>query len=147
MIPNIPVGGRCPHLPPHKQEGGRVMTRECRKIEALFAKLLKQPMLQFPKERQRLEAPSEQAVYIIRKGKVVLHVGRTVSGRGGLNQRLKNHLYGSSSFTKNWLKHDGSSLRKGHTYQFLGVEDPRLRGLLEAYTIGKLCPEHFGSGE
>jgi len=104
-------------------------------------------MLQFPKERRRLEAPSEQAVYVIRKGKVVLHVGRTVSAKGGLRQRLKNHLYGSSSFSKTWLKRDGSLLRKGHTYQFLEVEDPRLRWLLEAHTIGKLCPEHFGFEE
>jgi len=104
-------------------------------------------MLQFPQERQQLKAPSEPAVYIIRKGEIVLHVGRTLRGKYGLYQRLKNHLYGASSFTDKYLKGNGATLRKGHTYQFLVVEDARLRALLEAYAIGTLCPKHIGLGD
>ena len=104
-------------------------------------------MLQFPQERQQLEAPSEPAVYVIRKEETVLHVGRTLRGRDGLHQRLKNHLHGSSSFTDKYLKGNGAALRKGYTYQFLVVEDARLRALVEAYAIGRLCPKHIGLGE
>jgi len=90
-------------------------------------------------------APSKQGVYVIRKGQVVLHVGRTVGGKNGLRQRLKNHLYGSSSFTNKYLNGKGAVLRKRHTYQFLMVKkNERLRSLLEAYAIGMLCPKHIG---
>ena len=115
------------------------MACERQKVEELFMELCKQPMLQFPQEREQLEAPSEPAAYVIRKGKIVLHVGRTLRGKDGLYQRLKNHLYGSSSFTEKYLKGNGAALRKGHTYQFLVVEDARLRALLEAYATGTLC--------
>lgn len=123
------------------------MTSERQKVEEVFTELCRQPMLQFPQKRKPLEAPSDPAVYIIRKGKIVLHVGRTLRGKDGLYRRLKNHLYGSSSFTKKYLKGNGAALRKGHTYQFVLVEDPRLRALVEAYAIGMLCPKHIGLGE
>ena len=84
---------------------------------------------------------------MIRKGKTVLHVGRTLRGEGGLRQRLNNHLHGRSSFTKKFYKGRGRNLRSGHTYQFLVVEDARRRALLEAYAIGRLCPKHLGLGE
>ncbi len=112
------------------------MTPERQKVEELFTELCKQRMVQFPQEREQLEAPSEPAVYVIRKGEIVLHVGRTLRGRDGLYQRLKNHLHGSSSFTDKYLKGNGATLRKGHTYQFLVVEDARLRALVEAYATG-----------
>lgn len=120
---------------------------ERQKVEVLFRKLCKQPMLQFPQEHEQLEAPKEPGVYIIRKGGIVLHVGRTLRGTNGLHQRLKNHLHGASSFTNEYLKGNGSALRKGHTFQFLVVDNARLRALLEAYAIGILCPRHIGLGE
>jgi hypothetical protein len=123
------------------------MTSERQKIQGLFKELYKQPMLQFPQERQQLDAPLEPAVYIICKGETVLHVGRTLRGKYGLYQRLKNHLYGSSSFTDKYLKGNGATLRKGYSYRFLVVEDARLRALLEAYAIGTLCPKHIGLGD
>jgi hypothetical protein len=87
-------------------------------------------------------------VYIIRKEETVLHVGRTLRGRDGIHQRLKNHLHGSSSFTNEYLKGNGAILREDAcTYQYLELEDPRKRALLEALAVGTLCPKHIGLGE
>jgi len=122
------------------------MTSERQKVKELFKVLCKQPMSQFPQAHRKLQATSEPGVYVIRKGDIVLHVGRTLRGKKGLCQRLREHLCGASSFTKEYLKGDGTVLRKGRTHQSLVVEDPRLRGLLEAYTIGTLCPKHVGLG-
>jgi hypothetical protein len=124
------------------------MNKESQEIKNLFAKLYAQPKQRFPQDRQKLNAPLEPGVYIIRKQETVLHVGRTLRGRGGIHQRLKNHLHGSSSFTNKYLRGDGAILRKdGYTYQYLKLEDPRKRALLEAYAVGTLCPRHIGLGE
>lgn len=124
------------------------MTSESQIIKDLFNKLCKQHELSFPQYRKALNAPSQPGVYTIRKEKSVLHVGRTLRGKGGLHQRLKNHLHGSSSFTNKYLKGKGEILRKnGYTYQYLKVKDPRLRALLEAYAVGNLCPKHIGLGD
>jgi len=105
----------------------------------------KQP---FPKKRQPLDAPLKGGVYIIRKNKTILHVGRTHRGRNGIHQTLANHLHGSSSFTENYLHGNGATLRKkGYTYQYLKLEDSRKRALLEHYAIGTLCPRHLGTGK
>jgi len=122
------------------------MTSERQKVEELFTALCKQPMQQFPQARKKLEATSKPGVYVIRKGDSVLHVGRNLRGKEGLRQRLKNHLSGDSSFTRDYLKGIGATLRKGHTHQSLVVENPRLRALLEAYATGTLCPKHIGLG-
>jgi hypothetical protein len=117
-------------------------------IKDLFENLCSQPKRAFPQSRQPLDAPAKHGVYIICKGETVLHVGRTVSGQDGLYQRLNNHLHGSSSFTRGYLKGKGTTLREsGYTYQFLELEDSRKRALLEAYAIGMLCPEHLGVGQ
>ena len=125
------------------------MNNESQEVKNLFAKLCAQPKQRFPQKKyQRLDAPSEQGVYIIRKKKTVLHVGRTLRGRGGLKQRLQNHLHGASSFTKWYLQGNGATLRKsGYTYQCLKLENPRKRALVEAYAAGILCPKHIGLGE
>ncbi len=124
------------------------MNRESQEIQELFQELCSQPKLAFPQSRQSINAPTDGGVYIIRKDARVLHVGRTQRGANGLNQRLKNHLHGTSSFTIEYLKGDGDILRQqGYTYQYLVVRDTRKRALLEAYTQGMLCPEHLGTGE
>jgi len=120
--------------------------KERQEIKNLFTDLCKQPMLPFPQHRKKLEAPLKPGVYIIREGDIVLHVGRTLRGKKGLHQRLTDHLHGNSSFTQDYLRGKGATLRKGHTHQSLVVEHPRLRALLEAYATGTLCPKHIGLG-
>ena len=124
------------------------MNNESQEVKSLFSKLWVQPKQSFPKDRQRLDAPSKPGVYIISKEETVLHVGRTLRGRGGIHQRLKNHLHGSFSFTNKYLRGNGAILRKdGYTYQCLKLRDSRKRALLEAYAVGRLCPQHIGLGE
>ena len=124
------------------------MNSESEEIKMLFNELNLQPKLLFPQYRQPLDAPSKPGVYIINKEETVLHVGRTLRGKDGIHQRLKNHLHGSSSFTNEYLKGKGAILREdGYTYQYLVLEDSRKRALLEHYAIGTLCPMHLGTGE
>ena len=123
------------------------MSREAKKVERLFNDLSEAPLKTFPDFGGSLEGPDRQGVYVIYSphGKV-LHVGRTPSAKGGIAQRLHNHMSGSSSFTRNYLKGKGSQLRGKYKYRCLVVDDPRLRTLLEAYTAGHLCPDHLGVG-
>ncbi len=116
-------------------------------IRTLFARLCAQPRQRFPEKGQSLSAPREQGVYIIRKGKVVFHVGRTTRAKKGLHQRLTAHLRGRSSFTKVFFSRDGDQLRDGYDYQFLVVIDPTQRAFLESYAAGSLCPRHIGTSE
>jgi hypothetical protein len=121
------------------------MNGESRKIEDLFDDLCDKSKRTFPQCRQSLDAPKHQGVYVIRENETVLHVGRTLRAKNGLRQRLGNHLHGSSSFTRQYLKGKGSTLQEdGYTYQYLVLEDARKRALLEAYAIGTLCPKHIG---
>src|SRR4030066_1790247 len=102
-----------------------------REIETLLRKLCNQPRQVFPQQRERLDAPLKQGLYIIRKDEAVLHVGRTLRGKNGLRQRLTNHLHGSSSFVNEYLKGKGTILRNGkYTYQYLELSDSRKRALL-----------------
>jgi len=102
----------------------------------------------FPKVRHPMEATEKHGVYIIYKSNDVLHVGRTLRGKRGLNQRLRDHLNNSSSFAVHYLDRNGSVLRKkGYFFKCLEISDARERALLEAYAIGNLCPEHIGLGE
>lgn len=123
------------------------MTRNYRTVRALFATLLRAPLQKFPQHREPLNAPRGKGVYVIYdpKGKVV-HVGRTPKARGGLGQRLKDHMSGASSFTAHHLKKDGARLRGGYKFRCLVVPDRWLRAYLEAYAIGRLCPAHIGLG-
>lgn len=124
------------------------MNNESHQVRMLFDELCAQPQRSFPQHRQPLDASSKPGVYIIRKGKTVLYVGRTLRGRDGIHQRLKNHLHGSSSFASEHLKGKGATLREyGYTYQYLELGVARTRALLEAYAVGTLCPEHIGLGE
>lgn len=95
----------------------------------------------------RVRVSEKQGVYIISdQNKRVLHVGTTKRGVGGLNQRLNDHLSGTSSFKKNYLKPRNISLHDGYFFQCIEVEDARKRVLLEALTAGLLCPVYIGTG-
>jgi GIY-YIG catalytic domain-containing protein len=91
----------------------------------------------------------QQGVYVIRNQRgTVLHVGRTVCR--SLRDRLNDHLKGNSSFTQyyNWFEGDASKLyQRRCTFQFLVEENDEKRAILEAYTTGRLCPRHIGTGQ
>lgn len=120
---------------------------EPNRIAALLEKLLTQPQLPFPEERVRVEAPAKAGVYVIRSraGKI-MYVGRTTRARGGIHQRLRNHLAGKSVFARKLLPNAQKSLRAGYTFQYLVVEKDRTRALLEQLATGVLCPKHLGLG-
>jgi len=124
------------------------MSKELSEIESRFKRLIKQDCKPFPKKNEKLDAPHQKGVYIILnpKGKV-LHVGRTPRAKGGIHQRLNDHLHGRSSFVSCYLKHKAYKLRRGYQYQYLKVKYPRRRALLEAYAIAHLCPRHLGVGK
>lgn len=123
------------------------MSSEIKTVEIFFSKLLSANLTVFPEFRQPLNAPSTQGVYIIYDPQgTVVHVGRTPKAKGGLAQRLRDHLSGSSSFKYHYLNGDGSILRNNYQFRCVEVENPRIRALLEAYAIGHLCPQHLGLG-
>jgi len=67
--------------------------REKAAVKELFTMLTRAPLELFPAYGRRLNAPKEQGVYIIYGPKNnVLHVGRTLRAKGGIAQRLRNHL-------------------------------------------------------
>jgi hypothetical protein len=116
-------------------------------IRRLFRKLCAAPATPFPEPRGHIQAPFEHGVYVIYspRSSEVLHVGRTYRGKGGLHQRLKNHLHGLSSFTHTHLDGRGTKLRNGYKFRCLPVKRPRQRALLEFYATGRLCPAHLGT--
>lgn len=118
---------------------------EAQRIRKLFDDLDTQPKHPFP-ESGKPAATDKHGVYVLRDVEgVVVHVGRTYRGKRGINQRLGNHLSTkSSSFTKIHLKRNGSTLRKGYTYQYLAVTDDRERALLEYLAAALHCPVHLG---
>ena len=116
-------------------------------IKRLLKRLNRQPRHPFPSARARLEAPNTHGVYIIRDAaRRVLHVGRTLRGKNGLRQRLKNHLQAQSSFVITYLKGHGRRLRSGYTFQYLEVTESRSRILLEYAATVWHCPAHLGDG-
>jgi len=123
------------------------MSREFRKIDRLFASLMKQDVRPFPGPGQALKASPRQGVYVIlgRKGRAA-HVGRTLRGRKVIAQRLKDHLHDRSSFTINHLDSQGKKLRGEFGFRYIEVANPRARALLEHYAIGRLCPKCLGLG-
>lgn len=122
------------------------MTERLR-IHRLLVELNKQSQLPFPSARLRINAPSAHGVYVIRgpRGRV-LHVGRTLRGKNGLSQRLRDHLLGNSSFVKSYFGGRGAVLRRGYTYQYLEVPKDRPRALLEYLATAWHCPAHLGVG-
>lgn len=119
--------------------------KETTEVVTLFEKLTATPPIVFPPLRTKLEVTNERGVYIIRnKAGLVVHVGRNTRAKGGIEQRLKDHLSGRSSFVREFFNGKGSKLRKNYTYQYLSICDRRKRALVEAYAVGNLCPEHLG---
>ena len=128
--------------------GKKKMTREHERVKALFTKLERSQLETFPVPRGKLKAPDSQGVYVIcdPRGEVA-HVGRTHRAKGGIAQRLRNHMSGSSSFANRCLNGEGSKLRSKYKFRYIVAGNPRLRALLEAYAIGCLCPDHLGLGD
>jgi hypothetical protein len=121
--------------------------QESKLIAALLERLMHEPCWPFPAPGVSLIASAQRGVYIIYSPEdEVLHVGSTPRGRDGLAQRLRNHLAGKSSFTRAKFDGDGSQLRNGCKFRCLVIENGRQRALVEALGIGRLCPEHLGSG-
>jgi len=116
-------------------------------ILKLHLRLISSKQYIFPKTGQ-INVNANHGVYIIYSPRnIVLHVGTTKRAKGGLNQRLYNHLTGASSFSNAYLKKKNISLRNSYKYRYLEVKDSRKRALLEALSIGLLCPKHIGTGE
>ena len=120
------------------------INEEYTNIKNLLGQLKRAERISFPESGYPC-ADNGRGVYVIRDsdGKV-LHVGRTPRAAHGLNQRLRDHLRGSSSFVRGHFEGDGNQLRHGCTFQFLVVNDERKRALLESLAIGTLCPQHLG---
>jgi excinuclease UvrABC nuclease subunit len=122
------------------------MTERSR-ISKLLRRLHRQPLRRFPALHEQLDAPNAQGVYVLRDPKrKVLHVGRTLRGKNGLRQRLKNHLNAASSFVIAHLRGNGKRLRSGYTFQYLEVPNSRERILLEYAATVWHCPKHLGDG-
>lgn len=126
-------------------------SRDAQIVKIDFRALKRQKRHRFPKRGQLTGISTKQGVYVIYapRTKRVVHVGRTYRGKEGLQQRLRNHLQGSSSFTAEYLKKHGTKLRRGYTFRFLPlpVKAWRRRALLEAYATGVLCPAHIGKNQ
>lgn len=123
------------------------MNRDQKLVKADFRRLKSAGRRAFSKKELNDVSP-EQGVYIIYapRAKKVVHVGRTYRGKAGLQQRLKNHLHGSSSFTAEYLKGNGKKLLGGYKFKYLPLPYRAWRrcALLEAYATGVLCPAHIG---
>lgn len=124
------------------------LSKRQRQVRGLFKELLRADPIRFPKGREPLQAPDRQGVYIIYdpRGRVA-HVGASVRGAKGLRQRLRNHLNGQSSFTRECFDRDGSKLRRGYSFRCLEISDARCRAYLENYASGYLCPSYIGLGQ
>lgn len=118
-------------------------------ILKLHHQILETDFNPFPPKGTGIKVSTKQGVYIIFNSEgEPLHVGRTIRGKYGLNQRLTNHLgKNGSSFTINYHDHDGDKLRKGYKFKYIEESDARTRALLEALTTGLLCPAYVGTGE
>lgn len=116
---------------------------EAEKINNLFIELCGQPEYPFPAEGS-LALTTQKGVYIIYCGDSVVHVGNTRNGKAGICQRLKDHIYGRSSFFREFLRPRQLSVREGFSFRYLEVPDARERVLLEALACGLLCPHHIG---
>jgi hypothetical protein len=123
-------------------------SNEVETVQALFEQLMRMPPTNFPATKNApLNVPTGQGVYVIEDADgQVLHVGRTKTGEEGLQQRLYDHMYATSSFAWAYVKEQGGTLCGVCRFRYVVVTDPRVRAFLEYYAIGRLCPKHFGIG-
>jgi hypothetical protein len=120
---------------------------EPKKIQALCDELLLSQLFSFP-QYGKLDITCEKGVYVIYDPQFEpLHVGNTPRGKNGICQRLNDHIGGSSSFAKNYLKPHNLSLKYGFMYRLLEIQNARERALVEALTSGRICPKYIGTGE
>jgi hypothetical protein len=119
---------------------------EPNKIMNLFNELIVSKQYFFP-VIGKVNISDKHGVYIIYSPKdEVLHVGVTKTAKGGLNQRLLNHIRNQSTFSKGYMQKKTINLRNGYKFRFIEIDDLITRCLLEALTIGLLCPAHLGTG-
>mgnify|MGYP003706759399 CR=1 FL=1 len=116
-----------------------------KRIAEKYQELINSVPHTFPREG-KVHVSKLKGVYIIyAPSGDVLHVGRNTKAKGGIDQRLNNHINGRSSFMKKVYNRDGSMLRGTHKFRFLALDESyRDRAWLEALTAGLLCPEHIG---
>jgi hypothetical protein len=109
------------------------MPSEFERVERLFKQLCRATPQAFPAARESLDVPERHGVYVIlgTRGAPVMHVGRTVTGKRGLKQRLFNHLHGRSSFVIDQFGGKGAELRGRFSFKYVVVPIPRTRALLE----------------
>ena len=119
---------------------------EPQNIKQLHNQLVKSTFHEFP-IKGKIQASTKQGVYIVYDDLLrPLHVGKTNGAKNGLNDRLQNHVWNQSSFSKLYMQKNKIVLRAWGKFQFLELEDDRERALLEALTAGLLCPAHIGTG-
>jgi hypothetical protein len=129
-----------------------MLSDEQKKIRALFHALINADEKAFPAKGSKIDAPNERGVYLIyAPNHCVAHVGSTPRAKGGLKQRLQDHLQGRSSFTAAYFakskQRHGTQLKGRYSFRCLPVSGGRQRALLEAFAIGTLCPRHIGHGK
>ncbi len=120
---------------------------EPEEIMKLYKALLASSFILFPKQGSVVISIKHGVYIIYNSNNEVCHVGTTISGKEGLNQRLNNHLKNQSSFSRQFLHKNGKILRAGYKFKYIEEESGRKRALLEALSIGLLCPLHIGTGE
>ena len=131
------------------------MDDELETVKTKFSELMRSELRTFPPAGNGLDETEDSGVYVIYSPlEKVLHVGATPRAEKGIRQRLANHLYGQSSFTRDSrylkdqagddLKERRAYVREHCRYRCLPVKEHRIRALLEAYSIGNLCPDHIG---
>src|SRR5450759_694914 len=123
------------------------MAAELAQIRQFVSRLRRARRHPFPPVGRGLSCPPQHGVYLIfdPAGRIA-HVGRMTRTRAGLLDRLRAHLQGRSSFVVIHLKGKREVLRRGYSYSWVEVTDPRLRALVEAYATGLFCPSHIGTG-
>jgi hypothetical protein len=119
-------------------------SNEVERVQSLFDELIRTPLITFPSSRyDPLDVPTDHGVYVVEDAEGnVLHVERTKDGGKGLQQRLHDHMLAMSSFAWSYVREEGNVLCGVCKFRYVLVSDPRERGFLECYAIGRLCPKH-----
>lgn len=120
--------------------------KETTEVKDFFEDLLKAQLMRLPSQGPP-KVSSNQGVYILYSViGVVLHVGRSIRAKGGVNQRLNDHLKGKGSFTREYAYLSKIELREEVPFRFKEVHDDPKRALVEAFTCRSLCRVHLATG-